>query len=182
MAKQFEKLDDKLTDWIGRQHIFFTASAATGTRVNLSPKPARDFRILGPNRAAYLDQTGSGNETAAHMMADGRLTIMFCAFDGPPQILRLYGQGKVHGRGSAGFDALLPEFTERPGMRAIVEINFDLVQTSCGYGVPVFDHKQDRPTLDRWAEAKSPDELRDYWIERTETSMDGLPTGVQDYV
>ncbi|MBV0913656.1 pyridoxamine 5'-phosphate oxidase family protein [Anianabacter salinae] len=178
MAQQFPALDDGLTDWIGRQHVFFAASAAADSRVNISPRPARDFRVLGPNRAGWLDQTGSGNETAAHMLADGRLTVMFCAFDGPPRILRLYGRGTVHARGSDGYAALVPQFDERPGARAIVTIDFDLVQTSCGYGVPVMDYREDRPTLDRWAETKGDDGLRDYWSERNTVSIDGLPTGI----
>ncbi|EWY40432.1 pyridoxamine 5'-phosphate oxidase [Skermanella stibiiresistens SB22] len=181
MAKQFPHITDAHREFIARQHIFFTASAAEGTRVNLSPKPTNAFRVIGDNAVAYLDQTGSGNETAAHLLADGRLTIMFCAFDGAPLILRLYGRGKVLLRGSDGYARLLGdafENQELPGARQIVTLDVDLVQTSCGFGVPLFDHRADRPTLDRWAEAKGEEGLREYHREKNAHSMDGLPTGI----
>lgn len=181
MAKRFSELDDRLTDFIGRQRVFFTASAAAGTRVNVSPRGADAFRVLSTTQVAYLDLTGSGNETAAHLLADGRLTVMFCAFDGAPLILRLYGRGEVlHKGGSAYRDLLAAAFGggEPPGARQIVRLAIDLVQTSCGYGVPVFDHREDRPTLDRWAAAKGEDELDAYRRLNNVRSMDGLPTGL----
>jgi hypothetical protein len=183
VAKQFPSIDDRLADFIARQRIFFAASAANGTRVNVSPRGTDTFRQLGPNQVCYLDRTGSGNETAAHLLADGRLTLMFCAFEGPPQILRLYGHGTVLHRGSAAYEELLAsafDGREVPGARQIVVLDIDLVQTSCGYAVPLFDFREDRPTLDRWAESKGEDGLRDYRREKNSRSMDGLPTGLGD--
>lgn len=185
MAKQFPALDDKLVAFIGRQSIFFAASAAEGTRVNLSPRGTDAFRVLGPNRVCWLDRTGSGNETAAHMRADGRLTAMFCAFEGPPLILRLYGRGHVLYRGTAAYEALLAEAFEgrEPlGARQIVVLEADLVQTSCGYGVPLFDAVGPRDTLDRWAESKGEEGLAAYRLEKNAVSMDGLPTGLPEAV
>lgn len=180
MAKQYSEIGSQHRDFIGRQRIFFTASAAAGSRINLSPKDAASLRVLGPNRAAYLDCTGSGNETSAHMLADGRLTIMLCAFEGPPLILRLYGRGEVLRRGTAAYDELLGgafEGREPPGARQIVVLHVDLVQTSCGYGVPLFDYVDERPSLVRWAEAKGEEGLEEYRRTTNTVSIDGLPTG-----
>lgn len=181
MAKDFPALTEHHRDFIARQHMFFTASAAAGTRINISPRSTDQFRILGDNAACYLDRTGSGNETSAHLLADGRMTIMFCAVDGPPLILRLYGRGRVIHRGSNEYAALLSEIfedTEPLGARQIVRIDFDLVKTSCGYGVPLFDYREERDTMDKWANAKGPDGIETYWREKNVTSMDGLPTGM----
>lgn len=183
MAKQFPALDERLVAFIGRQRILFTASAAEGARINLSPRGTDTFRVIDPTTVVYLDRTGSGNETAAHLRADGRLTIMFCAFEGPPSILRLYGRGEILARGGAAYAELLAgpfEGREPPGARQIVRLHIDLVQTSCGYGVPLFDHREDRPTLDRWAEAKTPAGLDAYRREKNARSLDGLPTGLFD--
>lgn len=183
MAKQFPEIDDKLSSFIARQKIFFAGSAAEGTRVNISPRGTDTLRLLGPNRLCYLDRTGSGSETAAHMLADGRLTLMFCAFEGPPMILRLYGRGTVHHRGSDAYAQMLAavfEGREVPGARQIVVQDIDLVQTSCGYSVPFFDYREERPTLDRWAESKGEEGLAAYRREKNAFSMDGLPTGLPD--
>lgn len=183
MAKRFTQLEPHHRDFIARQHMFFTASAASGGRVNVSPRGTDSFRVLSDNAAFFLDRTGSGNETAAHLLADGRLTIMFCAFEGPPLILRLYGQGRVIARGSAEYGDLLAEHFggEEPlGARQMTRIDFDLVQTSCGYGVPLLDYRDERAQMDGWAKAKGPDGIRDYWAEKNLVSMDGLPTGLLD--
>lgn len=180
MAKDYPALTEHLRDFIGRQHFFFTATAAKGTRVNISPRSSDWFRVLHDNSACYLDRTGSGNETAAHLMADGRMTIMFCAVDGPPLILRLYGRGRVITRSSTEYAELLSEQfggAEPLGARQIVRIDFDLVKTSCGYGVPLMDYRGERDTMDRWAEAKGPDGLVAYRADNNVASMDGLPTG-----
>lgn len=181
MAKQFPSIDDRLSDFIVRQRIFFTGSAAPDGRVNVSPKPTSALRILGPNQAVYLDQTGSSNETAAHLGQLDRLTIMFCAVEGPPQILRLFGTGRVIRRESTEYGELLAgpfEGHEPPGARQMILIDIDLVQTSCGFGVPLFDYKAERQSLDRWAAAKSPDELEAYQREKNQISLDGFPTGL----
>ena len=162
MATQYPRIEPAQRAFIERQRVFFTASAAAGGRVNLSPKDAASLRVLGENAVAYLDQTGSGNETAAHLRADGRLTIMLCAFEGPPVILRLYGRGRVHRRGGAHYARLLAEAfdgAEPAGARQIVVLDVELVQTSCGYGVPLFDYQGERPSLVRWAEAKGDEGL-----------------------
>lgn len=139
------------------------------------------MRILDPNTAIYLDLTGSGNETAAHLRADGRLTFMFCSFEGPPMILRLYGRGRVIRRGSPEYESLLEAHfagCETLGVRQMIHLAIDLVQTSCGYNVPLFDHTGDRETLMRWAEAKGTEGLRRYWREKNTRSIDGFPTGL----
>lgn len=180
MAKEFPGLSAHHREFISRQHMFFTASAAAGAHINISPRSTDMFRVLGDNAACYLDRTGSGNETAAHLRADGRLTIMFCAVDGPPLILRLYGRGRAIARGSAEYARLLAaEFTntEPLGARQIVRLDFDLVKTSCGYGVPLMDYRQERDTMDRWAEAKGQGGIEAYWQDKNMVSMDGLPTG-----
>ena len=180
MAKDHAALTAHHREFIARQHIFFTASAA-GTRINLSPRSTDMLRVIGDNAVVYLDRTGSGNETAAHLKADGRLTIMMCAVEGPPLILRLYGKGRAIQRGSAEYARLLAgEFgdTEPLGARQMIRLDFDLVKTSCGYGVPLHEYKGERDTMDRWAEAKGEDGIEAYWREKNLESMDGLPTGL----
>lgn len=179
MAKQFAAIEDAHRDFIERQKIFFTGSAAPTGRVNVSPKGMDCLRVLGSNRVAYLDLTGSGTETSAHIAAceDGRLTLMFCAFDGAPLILRLYGRATIHRIGSAEFEMLLPNFIELPGARQIVTLDIDLVQSSCGYGVPFFDYSEDRPNLVRWAEHQDAESLAAYRRENNAASIDGFPAG-----
>lgn len=181
MGKHFTSIEPAHRDFISRQHIFFTASAAAAGRVNLSPKDAAALRILSPNRLVWLDLTGSGNETAAHLLADGRLTLMFCAFEGAPLILRLYGRGHVLARGSAEYAQLLrAEFgnEERLGARQMIVLDVESAQTSCGYGVPLFDYVADRDTLSRWAAQKGEEGLRDYRRTKNTASIDGFPTGL----
>ncbi len=184
MATQYKQLDDKLTGFIERQKMFFTASAAAEGHINLSPKGMDTLRVLSPNSVAYLDLTGSGNETAAHNRADGRLTMMFCAFSGPPNILRLYGRSRIVRRGSEEYSALLDTHfggEEIVGARQIVVLDFDLVQTSCGYAVPRYDFVEDRDTLVRWAEAREEKSgLEAYRRQKNAVSLDGLPTGMFD--
>lgn len=183
MAKQFSEIGDRHRDFIAAQKIFFTGSCAAGARVNISPRSTAHLHVLGPNEIAYLDLTGSGSETAAHVEAGGALTLMLCAFDGPPAILRLYGKGRIAFRGTPDYVAFLDRFhggMEPAGARQIVFLAVDLVQASCGYGVPFFDHVGERPTLDRWAEAKGEEGLRTYRAEKNTQSIDGLPTGFRD--
>ena len=179
MGRQFPAIDDEHRAFIEKQRIFFVASAATTGRVNVSPKGMGTFRVLGANEIAYLDVTGSGSETAAHLRAspDRRLTIMFCAFDGPPMILRLFGQGRSLPRGTPEYSALLPHFEELPGSRQIIQLAVDLVQTSCGMAVPNFDHRGNRDNLVRWATGQGREGLRKYWRLKNMKSVDGFPTG-----
>jgi hypothetical protein len=179
MGKQFAKIEEEHRTFIARQKIFFVASAAPKGRVNVSPKGMSTLRVLGENDVAYLDCTGSGSETRAHLLAaeDKRLTIMFCAFEGAPVILRLYGQGQSLMRGTAEYAALLPQFDEIPGARQIVRLAVALVQTSCGMGVPLFDYRDDRQNLVRYWTNQGIDNLRKYWGVKNAKSIDGLPTG-----
>ncbi len=177
MARFFDQIDDALADFIKRQHIFFCASAVEQGRVNLSPKGMDSLRLLGPRRIAYLDLTGSGNETSAHMEAEGRLTLMFCAFEGAPLILRAYGAAKIRRLGSPDYEALIGHFVEHTGARQIVDMQVDSLQTSCGYAVPLMRFDGHRPNLLRWAETKGKDGLKDYRRTHNRVSIDGLPTG-----
>ena len=182
MAKQFEALNPDHRDFIQRQSIFFVSSATAGSRVNISPREISALRIVDDNSVIYLDRTGSGNETAAHMLADGRLTIMFCAFTGPPQIMRLYGTGTSVGWENAEFEDLISQYyggSKPLGTKQIMRLKFDLVQTSCGYGVPLFEYKGDRNAIENWHENKGPDGIQSYWEQKNLSSIDGLPTGLK---
>ncbi len=180
MSQKFAALAPEHQAFIARQKIFFVASAAPEGRVNVSPKGMASFAVLGPNRVAYLDCTGSGNETRAHLLAspDRRLTIMFCAFDGDPVILRLYGRGGSHLRGEAGYADLLPHFEDMPGARQIVTLDVDLVTTACGMAVPLYDYKAERRNLVRHWKRQGVAGLRKYWAKKNMASLDGLPTGL----
>jgi hypothetical protein len=178
MGKQFAKIEPEHKAFIEQQKIFFVASAPPRGRINISPKGLSSFRVLGDNDVAYLDCTGSGSETRAHLMAsdDKRLTIMFCAFEGDPVILRLYGRGQSLMRGTPEYTALVSRFEEVPGARQIVRLAVELVQTSCGMGVPLFDYKQERGSLVRYWTTHGIDNLRKYWGLKNTKSIDGLPT------
>lgn len=183
MAKQYPSIAPAQRQFIESQRVFFTASATADGHINLSPKGLDALRVLDAGTVAYLDLTGSGNETAAHLRADGRLTLMFCAFDGPPMILRLYGRGRALPRGGSAYGALLADAfggVEPPGARQIIVLAVDLVQTSCGYGVPLLEYRAERPGLIRWAETKGEDGLAAYRQEKNRVSLDGLPTGVDE--
>ena len=181
MAKQFSSIEPAHRAFIARQHICFTGSADVAGRVNVSPKGHDCLRVLGPAEVVYLDRTGSGNETAAHVRATGRLTLMFCAFEGPPMIMRLYGRGAILPRGGADYARLLAEAfdgAEPPGARQMVKLDVDMVQTSCGYAVPEMSYGGDRSVLDDWAERKGEDGLRVYRAEKNAVSIDGRATGL----
>ncbi|HLJ75925.1 MAG TPA: pyridoxamine 5'-phosphate oxidase family protein [Acidobacteriaceae bacterium] len=183
MGKHFACIEPGHRAFIEQQYIFFTASAGPAGRVNISPKDRASLRILGTNRVAWLDVTGSGNETAAHLRLNGRLTLMFCAFEGAPMILRLYGRGHVLARGSDEYMALLKtvfDRKERAGARQIIVLDVESVATSCGYGVPRFDYVEERDTLTRWAEAKGEEGLREYRRRKNAVSIDGFPTGIPE--
>jgi hypothetical protein len=181
MSQKFAALEPQHKAFIARQKIFFVASAGPKTRVNLSPKGMASFAVLGDNEVAYLDCTGSGSETSAHLLADPdrRLTVMFCAFDGDPVILRLYGRGESLLRNTRDYDKLLPHFEEMPGARQIVRLDVDLVQTSCGMAVPLYDYKAERRNLVRHWTRQGLAGLRKYWGKKNAASLDGLPTGLE---
>lgn len=180
MAQQFDHILPQHAAFIARQHIFFTASAAPEGHVNVSPKGLDTFRLFDEHTVAYLDLTGSGNETAAHLRRSPRLTLMFCAFDGSPLILRLYGEGRALGVGTPAFAERASAFTLLPGTRQIIEVRVDLVQTSCGFGVPLFDYQGERTALTRQAEAWGEAGLLDYWTRKNLRSIDGYETGLLD--
>lgn len=185
MGKQFARIEQDHREFIEQQHVFFNASAASRGRVNVSPRDVAALRILDERTVIYLDRTGSGNETAAHLLADGRLTLMFCAFDGRPLILRLYGCGRIVARGSVEYGDLLAAHyggVEVPGARQIVRLDVELVQTSCGMNVPFYNHVGERDQLTRWAEAKGEAALEQYRREKNSASIDGLPTGMFETV
>jgi predicted pyridoxine 5'-phosphate oxidase superfamily flavin-nucleotide-binding protein len=183
MGKQFPAMTPAHREFIARQRIFFTASATAASRVNVSPRPTDALRVLDERTVAFLDLTGSGSETAAHLRADGRITLVFCALDEPPNILRLYGRGASFPRTSEDYTALLASAfgnQEPLGARQIVRIDIDLVQTSCGYGVPLFEYVGERDTLRRWAEKKGDAGLEEYRRQNNVRSIDGLPTGLAE--
>ena len=179
MADFYDRLDDKLKAFIADQHLYFVATAPNEGRINLSPKGMDTFRVLDDNTVCYLDLTGSGNETAAHLMENGRITVMLCSFNGPANILRLYGTGEVVQPGEDRFEELIGLFPDLPGVRQIMVIHVETLQTSCGYGVPQYDMVAERQTLVKWAAGKGEDGIAAYQAERNATSIDGLPTGLR---
>ena len=171
----YDSLNDSLTEFVRSQSMFFVASAAAEGRVNLSPKGGDTLRVLGPNRVAYVDLTGSGNETAAHVAQNGRLTIMLCSFGKAPRILRLYGTATVVSPSTPDWSRLLPSFPQIPGARQIISLEFDRVQTSCGYAVPQYELVGERQTLVKWALNKGQQGLVDFRRKWNRASIDGLP-------
>lgn len=176
MAEFFPALTADHRTFVARQPVFFVATAAAGARINLSPKGMDCLRILDDRTVAYLDVGGSGNETNAHLLADGRITIMFCAFDSPALILRIYGQGRAVLPQDAGWPELFAHFTPLPGTRQIFVVAIDQVQTSCGWGVPHMAFDRERQTLKRYAAKFTPEQLLGDWQEAEARSIDGLPT------
>ena len=182
MAEVFHEISDELRAFIGEQRLFFVASAplsATG-HINLSPKGLDCFRVLGPNRVAYLDMTGSGNETSAHITENGRITFMFCAFSGPPNIVRLYGRARSVLPGTPDWEALVPHFSALPGARQIIAADIHRVSTSCGFAVPRYQFVDDRDQLTRWVAKKGAAGLARYRHEKNACSIDALPAPLAD--
>lgn len=177
MAEFFETLDDKHVEMIGKQPVFFTATAAADGRINLSPKGYDAFRVLSPTQVAYLDLAGSGNETHAHLSVDGRITLMFCNFDRPALILRIYGRGTAVLPQDDNWDELVQHFEVFPGTRQIFVIAVESVQTSCGWGIPFMEFERERETLKK-AHAQLPEAD---WLKKTadrNTSIDGITTRI----
>ncbi|MBE7173363.1 MAG: pyridoxamine 5'-phosphate oxidase family protein [Williamsia sp.] len=180
MAKFFDSIEPAHKAFIERQKMFFTGSAPLDAKghVNVSPKGLDSFRVLSPNRVAYMDIIGSGNETSAHLIENGRITIVFCAFDGPPNILRLYGEGYAVLPGDPEWGELAALFRLRLSTRQIIVANIHKVQTSCGFGVPLYEYTGERDHADKWAEKKGVDGLEAYKKEKNRVSQDGLPTAL----
>jgi hypothetical protein len=177
MSNRHENINPELAAWIAEQRIFFVATAPLSPdgHINLSPKGGDAFRILGPLEVAYQDYTGSGAETAAHLRENGRVILMFCAFNGPPKIARLHGHGTLLTPEHARFHELAAHFPPNPGTRALVHIAVSRVSTSCGHGVPFFEFRAPREMLDQWAANKGPEWLCDYRASKNQRSIDGLP-------
>lgn len=178
MAKFQTELNEVLINFIKEQKIFFIATSPINGRINLSPKGIDTFRCLDNKKVAYLDLTGSGNETSAHIQENGRMTVMFCSFTAKPLILRLYGQGEVIKLGSEKWNELIPNFIRDFGERQIILLNIETLQTSCGFGVPIYELVEERNTLIDWAEGKDEEKLREYWRAKNLESIDGLPTNL----
>jgi len=180
MAEQFESLSTELIEWIDAQHVYFVATAARDGRVNVSPKGRDSLRVVGNRELLWLNLTGSGNETAAHLLDTNRMTLMWCAFEGLPRILRVYGQAEtIHPR-DPQWDACTAILPAPVGARQYFRLHVDLVQTSCGYAVPFMDFVEDRDVLANWAEKRGEEGIRAYWEEKNQVSLDGLRTGVMD--
>jgi Pyridoxamine 5'-phosphate oxidase len=180
MGKFHESIKPAHQDFIKEQHIFFTATAPLSKegRINLSPKGLDCFRVLDTHKVAYMDLISSGNETSAHTLENGRITIMFCSFGETPNILRLYGKGHAVLPGTAEWDELVSHFTVYPSTRQLIVAEIDLVQTSCGFGVPMYEFSGDRDIHFEWAEKKGADGLYEYVQEKNLKSLDGLPTDI----
>ena len=180
MGKTYDHITPDLRAFIEAQKLFFVATAPldAGGHVNLSPKGLDCFRVLSDKSVAYLDLTGSGNETSAHVEENGRVTFMFCAFDGAPNILRLYGRGRTVLPGTPRWEELAPKYPQYAGARQIIEADIDRVMTSCGFAVPLYDYRGDRDTLVRWAETKGDEALIEYRRQKNARSIDGIPTAL----
>jgi hypothetical protein len=178
MSKVHEALDGRLREFVEAQQVYFVATAPSGDggHVNVSPKGHRDtFTVLGEHTIAYLDLTGSGAEGIAHLRQNGRATVMFCAFEGPPNVVRLQGTGRVVVPGEPDWDLLLPHFRPHPGARAIVVVELDRISSSCGFAVPFFDYVGDRTLLDDNFGRRTPENIEEYHRVKNSVSIDGLP-------
>lgn len=185
MGRTYDELDERLSGFLLRQPVFFIATAplTAAGHVNCSPKSNNgEFAVLHPTQVAYLDRTGSGTETIAHLLENERIVVMFCAFDGPPRIVRLHGRGSVRFRDDAGFDELAPSFRPESifASRSIVVVDVERISDSCGYGVPLMTFEDHRRQADEWHERKGEDGVRAYWAEKNAASLDGLPGVPED--
>jgi len=177
MGKVYEKLEKATKEFIGKQKLFFVGTAPLNKDglINLSPKGFDSFRILDDHTVAYIDLTGSGVETIAHLKENQRITFLFCAFEGPPKLVRLYGEGQVYERDCAAFNALKTLFPDYMSARAIIKVNLTRIADSCGYTVPLYEFKTDRDTMKKWVTHKGAEGLVNYRIEKNKKSIDGLP-------
>ncbi len=178
MSEWYKTITAELKQFIAKQKVFFVATAPHEGRINLSPKGMDTFRVVSDNRVLYLDLTGSGNETAAHLLENGRITIMFCSFDKTARIARLYGSGRAIHRGDRQWSEYLAMFPAEPGVRQIMEIDVETAMTSCGYGVPRREGLEQRDTLRKYWESRGDDEAVKYQRDKNLESIDGLPTGI----
>lgn len=177
MGKVHDAIDERLAAWLRAQRVFFVATAplAADGHVNCSPRGAEGLAVLGPREVAWLDLTGSGVETIAHLRENGRIVLMFCAFEGPPRIVRLHGRGVVVEPDDPGFASLRARFGAHEGVRAVIRVECTRISDSCGYGVPLLEYRGERPQLAAWARRKGARGVRAYQAEHNARSIDGLP-------
>lgn len=180
MAKFYTKITSRIEKFIEKQQLFFVATTPKNGRINLSPKGMDSFRIVNENRVLWLNVTGSGNETAAHILEDNRITIMFCSFEGAPNILRLYGTAKAIHPKDHEWRNLIDLFPKTPGTRQIFDIKIEGAQTSCGMSIPFYEYVGERNQLNDWASEKGDKGIEEYWKDKNQTSIDGLPTHILD--
>lgn len=179
MGEKFKALTDEHIKFINQQKVFFVGTAAADSLINVSPKGMDTFRVLNHSRIMWLNLTGSGNETAAHILEDGRMTVMFCSFEKQPIIMRLYGTAHMVSPDDADWGPLLLHFPDYTGARQIFVQDVQMVQTSCGFAVPYYDYVGERPTLDKWAVNKGQDGIEQYWKQKNSVSLNGRPTGIK---
>ncbi|ARU56425.1 pyridoxamine 5'-phosphate oxidase [Oleiphilus messinensis] len=178
MGQQYSELSEKHITFISRQKVFFVGTATGDSRVNISPKGMDSLKIIDDKCLVWLNVTGSGNETAAHVQVDPRMTIMFTAFEGNPMILRIYGTAEAIHQNDENWDELYSLFNPLPGARQIFKVSIEMVQTSCGMAVPYFDYSGERNQLKEWAEKKGNEGIREYWRNKNQESIDGIPTNI----
>lgn len=178
MGKQFKEISENLQQFIENQKIFFVGTAAAEGTVNISPKGIDSFKVLSGTQVVWHNLTGSGNETAAHLLKNDRMTIMFCSFDKNPLILRLYGKASIYHPRDAEYEKYIDLFPSNTGSRQVVSMKVDLVQTSCGFGVPLMEAAEERDTLNVWANKKGEEGIEEYWKEKNQESIDGFPTNI----
>ncbi len=178
MSEHMSQLDATLKAFIADQHLFFVGTAGKDGRVNISPKGMDSLRVIDSKKIVWLNYTGSGNETAAHVLECQRMTLMFCAYKGKPNILRIYGKATaIHPRDEE-WEATLSLFPKVPGARQIFSLTIESVATSCGFSVPLYEHVGERDVLEQWAKKKGEDGVKKYWQDKNQTSIDGKPTGI----
>lgn len=180
MGQQYSELPDKLIQFIEEQKIYFVGTATDESRINISPKGMDSLKVIDKNRIVWLNVTGSGNETSAHIQEDPRMTIMFTAFKGDPMILRIYGKAKVIHKNDKEWESLFSLFNPLPGARQIFDLKIELVQSSCGMSIPLFDYIDEREQLNKWAEKKGEEGIKEYWSKNNQYSLDGIPTHIME--
>jgi len=180
MGQQYSELTDKLIMFIEEQKIYFVGTATADSRINISPKGMDSLKVIDKNRIVWLNVTGSGNETSAHIQENPRMTIMFTAFKGDPMILRIYGTAKVIHKKDMEWESLFSLFNPLPGARQIFDLEIELVQSSCGMSIPLFDYIDEREQLNVWAEKKGEEGIKKYWDQNNQYSLDGIATHIMD--
>lgn len=179
MGKQFKEISESHIEFVVKQKIFFVGTATTEGRVNISPKGMDSLRIIEPNRVIWLNATGSGNETSAHIQSNPRITLMFTSFEGKPLTLRFYGVARVIHRNDPEWENLYSLLPSNSGARQIFDCDIDLVQTSCGMSIPYFEYGGEREALNDWARKRGPEGLKEYWLEKNQQSIDGKATHIK---